>query len=295
MTLDSRKVYLMDAGSFTKIGYSTDPEARLSSAQSGNPQPMRLTGVIETNHAPHLEEKLHELLSDYRCEMGGGKEWFDLPEDIHDVLAGTSYLSTYTLEVLQKSGVREPETEDPLLYLDSVSITPEQTREEQRELLRSTRKQKDRICDQQRTKQHTTRCIICDTEGPSGKALMPTDASPINKTLARIHCRECTVRMFVKDVAPKCVTCGTKYTRERSLPPNDAHPLDRFIAQDMCRECADDFLKNADPPKCTVCGDEDISRGAFLSNDAPWIKRLLAPDLCRECAVRMSKKDVAQS
>lgn len=53
MTLDARrKVYLMDSGEFTKIGYSTDPEARLSSAQSGNPQPMRLTGVIETNHAP---------------------------------------------------------------------------------------------------------------------------------------------------------------------------------------------------------------------------------------------------
>lgn len=74
MTLDTKNVYLMDSGDFTKIGYSTDPQARLLSAQSGNPQAISLAGVIETNHAPRLEEKLHELLSDYRCEMGGGKE-----------------------------------------------------------------------------------------------------------------------------------------------------------------------------------------------------------------------------
>lgn len=98
MTLDARKVYLMDSVDCTKIGYATDPDTRLSSTQSGNPLPLRLAGVIETDHAPRLEEKLHQLLADYRCEKGGGTEWFDLPADIDEVLAETAYVSVYALK-----------------------------------------------------------------------------------------------------------------------------------------------------------------------------------------------------
>ncbi len=167
MTLDARQVYLMDSGEFTKIGYSTDPEARLSSAQS-NPLPLKLAGVIETNHAPRLEGKLHEVLSDYRCEMGGGKEWFELPEEIHDVLAGTSYLSASTRQVREGSGDDDLAPDDPLLYVDSMSIVPAQTEEEYWDFFDSVQERKDRIWEQQHAKQHTTICAVCDTEGPSG-------------------------------------------------------------------------------------------------------------------------------
>ncbi|MFC6964939.1 GIY-YIG nuclease family protein [Halocatena marina] len=190
MTLDARKVYLMDSGSVTKIGYATDPDARLSSAQSGNPQPLRLVGVIETDHALRLEEKLHRLLSDYRCEMGGGTEWFDLPPDIYEVLAETSYLSVYTLELLLRSEGHESEPENPLLLLDSVSITPSHTRKAQRELIRSAREQKDRLDAPQRITHHTS-CVFCNTEGPSGKALVPPDAHVTERVIIEDMCREC--------------------------------------------------------------------------------------------------------
>lgn len=243
MTLDSKKVYLMDSGSFTKIGYSADPDERLSSAQSGNPQPMSLAGVIETDHAPRLEEKLHDLLSAYRCEMGGGTEWFDLPEDIHDVLAETSYLSASTLELLPRSGVRECDPEHSLLYLDSVSIAPGQTWEEQREILRSVQERKDRIRHQQRVQHHTTRCVVCDTEAPSGLALLPHDAPLVDRALAQDVCRECAERFLEKDIAPKCAVCDTEYTSSRSFPPNDAHWIDKVVAQDLCRECAEEMFE----------------------------------------------------
>lgn len=144
---------------------------------------------------------LHEVLSDYRCEMGGGKEWFELPEEIHHVLTETSYLSASTLQVREGSGDYDLEPDDPLLYVDSMSIVPAQTEEEYWEFFDSVQERKDRIWEQQRAKQHTTICAVCDTEGPSGWALLPHDVPPADRTLARMLCRECTERVCEEAVA----------------------------------------------------------------------------------------------
>jgi hypothetical protein len=94
---DDRKVYLMDVGEHTKIGYATDPESRRSVVQSHNHSPVTLSGTIETDDAPRLERTLHTRLSEYRCQTDGGGEWFSLPDDIHKELTQADYLSSITL------------------------------------------------------------------------------------------------------------------------------------------------------------------------------------------------------
>lgn len=110
-------------------------------------------------------------------------------------------MSVYALEVLQSSAIREPEPEDPLLSLDSVSITPEQTRRQQRELLRSAQERKNRIRDQQHAQHHISSCVVCDTKYTSGRSLPPNDAHWIDRVIAQDMCRECAEEFLEKAAA----------------------------------------------------------------------------------------------
>lgn len=74
-------VYLIQSGKDkkdpVKIGYSSDPEKRIKTLQTGNPKPLRLLMKIKCNsvkHARDLERALHEMLKGQNVLL----EWFRL-------------------------------------------------------------------------------------------------------------------------------------------------------------------------------------------------------------------------
>lgn len=70
------EIYVITAGGKTKIGISSDIEARLAWIQSGNPNPisvaLRLPGVLHKVHA--VERESHRRLNEHRV----AGEWFDV-------------------------------------------------------------------------------------------------------------------------------------------------------------------------------------------------------------------------
>lgn len=85
-----KKVYLMECNGYTKIGISKDPERRRSQFQSGNPTPIRIVNVIETDVPNIVERILHEAFEDHKTATD--REWFDLPESIQSELSKTDIL-----------------------------------------------------------------------------------------------------------------------------------------------------------------------------------------------------------
>ena len=65
--------------SVVKIGYSTDPESRCRSLQTGYPLPLRVyyTVSVEESRVRSLERKIHFELGQYRTHG----EWFRIPAD----------------------------------------------------------------------------------------------------------------------------------------------------------------------------------------------------------------------
>jgi hypothetical protein len=72
----TRSIYVIGTGrdGVVKIGIARDPGARLRELQTGNPQPLRLLGLIPGDGK--LERRLHEHFAT-RCIAG---EWFDFGE-----------------------------------------------------------------------------------------------------------------------------------------------------------------------------------------------------------------------
>ena len=73
-----RQVYVIKSdGGYTKIGISVNPEKRVSSLQTGNPNDLVLLAASEFTKAKQKEQELHRR---YEQQRQNG-EWFDLPEE----------------------------------------------------------------------------------------------------------------------------------------------------------------------------------------------------------------------
>lgn len=64
-------VYFITSGEATKVGWSLDPERRLRSLQTGNPEPLVLLAKIEGTKKD--ERRIHKSLRRARLH---GLEWF---------------------------------------------------------------------------------------------------------------------------------------------------------------------------------------------------------------------------
>ena len=67
-------MYVMKSGSFFKIGVAQDPEARLLSLQTGNPQIELVYVSKKIGNAHEVENRLHRAFSEF-CVRG---EWFSI-------------------------------------------------------------------------------------------------------------------------------------------------------------------------------------------------------------------------
>lgn len=88
----------MDCADWTKIGFSTKPIKRLKMAQTHNPLGVSLAAVLLTDDAEAVEGLLHDFLHGY-MNHSGGREWFQLTDDVHSDLVNRTYLLTDTLTV----------------------------------------------------------------------------------------------------------------------------------------------------------------------------------------------------
>lgn len=73
-------VYLihMENTTFYKIGMSLDPEIRLRTLQTGNPQPLHLLNAREVQDMRSAEMSLHQRFEAQRVPNLNVREWFDL-------------------------------------------------------------------------------------------------------------------------------------------------------------------------------------------------------------------------
>ena len=77
-------VYLITDGNYYKIGVSTDPESRLKSLQTGNPNKLEIVNTynVSSSDMYEMETTLHNMFKDKRVL----NEWFDLEySDIEDI------------------------------------------------------------------------------------------------------------------------------------------------------------------------------------------------------------------
>jgi hypothetical protein len=70
-------VYLISDGTFTKVGYSTNPHARVKQLQTAHPNPLKIVALFEAER--DMEVLLHEELEAYHVRG----EWYRLDEDAH--------------------------------------------------------------------------------------------------------------------------------------------------------------------------------------------------------------------
>lgn len=73
----AKKVYLIRAAQFYKIGISTSIEKRLAQVQTGCPITCEYVGYFPSSDPVKLEKYLHLILQDYKTKG----EWFDLGDD----------------------------------------------------------------------------------------------------------------------------------------------------------------------------------------------------------------------
>lgn len=70
-------VYLISDGTYTKVGFSVDPYARLAQLQTAHPKTLELVAAFEAER--YMEAVLHEELEAFHVRG----EWYHLDEDAH--------------------------------------------------------------------------------------------------------------------------------------------------------------------------------------------------------------------
>ena len=75
----------MDGTTFYKIGMSLDPEVRVRTLQTGNPQPLYLLNMQAVQDMRSAELALHRLFESQRVPNLNVKEWFDFGDGPGDV------------------------------------------------------------------------------------------------------------------------------------------------------------------------------------------------------------------
>ena len=69
-------LYFIQARSYVKIGYASDPVDRMNELQVGNPIPMQIVAVVRCNsqgHAQEFERAIHSIVRRYSIRG----EWFE--------------------------------------------------------------------------------------------------------------------------------------------------------------------------------------------------------------------------
>ena len=79
---DCRNVYFIRqlGTELVKVGFSRDPNARLTMLQCANAWELRIEHLVPTTHFVRLERAIHEYLTDQGMHVRG--EWFKLHRDI---------------------------------------------------------------------------------------------------------------------------------------------------------------------------------------------------------------------
>ena len=82
-------IYLigMKGTSFFKIGMSLDPEIRLRTLQTGNPQPLRIVRIQAVQDMRNEELGLHQQFDSQRVPNPNVREWFDFGDNTSDVMS----------------------------------------------------------------------------------------------------------------------------------------------------------------------------------------------------------------
>ena len=63
-----------------KVGRAVNPRKRLFDLQTGNTRKLQiLNPQTKVKNMREAENALHNALSSYRCQLGGGTEWFTVP------------------------------------------------------------------------------------------------------------------------------------------------------------------------------------------------------------------------
>ena len=78
-----------DATGFYKVGKAVDIEIRISNLQTGNVRKLRVKRKVEVYNYTAAEKKAHKNLRDYKVNLGGGKEWFQVEESELEMFIGT--------------------------------------------------------------------------------------------------------------------------------------------------------------------------------------------------------------
>ena len=87
-------IYLihMNNTTFYKIGMSVDPEIRLQTLQTGNPQPLHLLSTQAVQDMRSAELNLHQQFEDQRVPNLNVREWFDFGDGIDRVTSAFATL-----------------------------------------------------------------------------------------------------------------------------------------------------------------------------------------------------------
>src|SRR5439155_13171782 len=94
-------VYILRSGNenLFKIGHSADLEERMRELAAGNPHPLTIVHVVETENAPAGETFLHNRFQSKR-RTEGGREFFALePDEVTDAIC---VIKTFIEEYLPK-------------------------------------------------------------------------------------------------------------------------------------------------------------------------------------------------
>jgi hypothetical protein len=67
---------------YFKIGTANDPEKRLRDLQTGNVRQLKSLNEYQAHVSQRLdaEREAHRALEEYKVDLGGGKEWFKVPQ-----------------------------------------------------------------------------------------------------------------------------------------------------------------------------------------------------------------------
>jgi len=88
--LQANRIYLIrvEDTDYYKVGHPQNPHSRISDLQTGNPRKLIYLCSVQENESTD-EKKVHQHLADYRVELGGGTEWFKIPEGEMEVVYET--------------------------------------------------------------------------------------------------------------------------------------------------------------------------------------------------------------
>ena len=80
--------YTTQRTQFYKVGKTKDHISRLANLQTGNVRKLEYAYLVGVNSMRLAENIAHQRLNKYRVNYGGGREWFEIPNnEINEVIS----------------------------------------------------------------------------------------------------------------------------------------------------------------------------------------------------------------